>query len=429
MVMQRRTPQALPATRPLAVAAALVVAGAGCGEAPAGGAWRAAVDTAGGVTTVRTLAGRVWRDTARLVEEASIGAVAGEEAYLLGHVVGLAADGRRIYVLDDQVPVVRVYDWEGRHLRDIGGEGEGPGEFRNPAGVAVGPDGLVYVHDGGQGRITVFTAGGALVETRRTPSFNTYVPALTVSPDGLPCAPRLTNPEAPVHRWRSAMVCYGPDGPVGDTLGPPAFDYEPPRLPARGRRGVSFNVVPFAPRLVWSMSPSGAVLAGVPDDYRFQVRRGGRTTVVEKASWEPVPVRDDEAAWHRRFIVVMNRAVEPGWSWNGPPIPGHKPAYHRLVGDRDGRVWVARPGPGERLEGGTEDSDDPADFFFNPLWRDRLLLDVFEEGGRYLGPVEAPTGMRFALPRPWILHDVVVAVVEDERGVQYVKRYRLVARR
>jgi hypothetical protein len=124
----------------------------------------------------------------------------------------------------------------------------------------------------------------------------------------------------------------------------------------------------------------------------------------------------------------MNRVVEPGWVWNGPPIPDQKPAYSHLVGDHDGRIWVARPGPGRRLAGGTEDSRDPRDFLFNPLWRDRTLVDVFDVDGRYLGPVRVPDGLRFSIPRPDIRGDRVVAVVVDEDGVQRVKRYRLVTK-
>ncbi|MGD2152419.1 MAG: hypothetical protein PVG79_04075, partial [Gemmatimonadales bacterium] len=278
-----------------------------------------------------------------------------------------------------------------------------------------------------QGRITVFTLDGELVETRRTGAFNTYVPPLTVSRDGTPYVPQLLNPGEPPHRWRTAMVGYGAGGAVRDSLRPSAYEYEPPRLPAHGERSVSYNLVPFAPRVVWTMTPLRAIVSGVSQAYRFEVQLAeGGTTVIERASWDLVPVLPDEAAWHRRFMTVMNRSVEPGWVWNGPPIPQHKPAYSHLIGDPNGRIWVARPGPGERLAGGTEDSSDARDFWFNPLWRDRPMLDVFGGKGRYLGPVEVPSGFRLSLPQPHIENDLVVAVVEGEHGVQYVKRYTLV---
>ncbi len=91
----------------IGVIAALV---SGCSSRPAGEGWVHETSAEGQVTTVRTLSGSVWGGTARLVEEASIGAVDVTEAadeYLLGSVNGLAVGEDRIYILDRQVPTVR----------------------------------------------------------------------------------------------------------------------------------------------------------------------------------------------------------------------------------------------------------------------------------------------------------------------------------
>jgi len=48
------------------------------------------------------------------------------------------------------------YDADGVLLAEWGGEGDQPGEFRSPVGVALGPDGLVYVADKGNSRVQVF---------------------------------------------------------------------------------------------------------------------------------------------------------------------------------------------------------------------------------------------------------------------------------
>jgi len=50
-------------------------------------------------------------------------------------------------------------------VRRIGGEGEGPGEFRMPIGVSVGPDGRVHVIDRRNRTWSVFDRQGALVST------------------------------------------------------------------------------------------------------------------------------------------------------------------------------------------------------------------------------------------------------------------------
>lgn len=83
--------------------------------------------------------------------------------------VAVDAAGERVYVVDtggvssDQ-HMVRVFDaHSGAHLSDIGKRGSGPGELNLPRDVAVGPDGLLYVVDGANFRVQVFSKDGSFV--------------------------------------------------------------------------------------------------------------------------------------------------------------------------------------------------------------------------------------------------------------------------
>lgn len=74
--------------------------------------WQASYETLGDTLVVRTLSGSVWGDTARLVPEVSIGMFDGPEEYVFGqiHSLAMGQDGT-IYVVDRQVPALRVYNW------------------------------------------------------------------------------------------------------------------------------------------------------------------------------------------------------------------------------------------------------------------------------------------------------------------------------
>lgn len=164
----------------------LCLAAAGCGGGPGvaddTGEWIRETTTEGNVTTIRTLGGSVWGGTARLEEEASIGVEQGPEEQMLGRGAGLAAGDDAVYVLDSQLPAVRVYDMEGNHLRDVGREGQGPGEFTQPMDVAIGPDGRIFVRE--RARVAVFTPEGEPGDTLPIDSgFHSSTP-MTVTHDG-----------------------------------------------------------------------------------------------------------------------------------------------------------------------------------------------------------------------------------------------------
>jgi DNA-binding beta-propeller fold protein YncE len=79
--------------------------------------------------------------------------------------------GERVYVVDtggvrSQNHRVRVFDAKsGDHLFDIGTRGSAEGEFNLPRGIAVAPDGTVYVVDAGNFRVQAFDRDGKFLRT------------------------------------------------------------------------------------------------------------------------------------------------------------------------------------------------------------------------------------------------------------------------
>lgn len=70
---------------------------------------------------------------------------------------GIGVDGfGRVYVVTSAWEGVHVFDNDGSWITNIGGEGGGPGEFRNVNGIAVSKVGdlLLYDQSGGGGRLT-----------------------------------------------------------------------------------------------------------------------------------------------------------------------------------------------------------------------------------------------------------------------------------
>src|SRR5207244_1014807 len=67
------------------------------------------------------------------------------------------------WILEYSTKDIRIFDPSGKHLRTIGRSGKGPGEFTYPDGMALAPDGLVWVHDPQNARFSIFDQEGKFV--------------------------------------------------------------------------------------------------------------------------------------------------------------------------------------------------------------------------------------------------------------------------
>lgn len=80
-------------------------------------------------------------------------------------VFGLMIDARcdeagNVYLLDHQLSLVRVVSPEGKYIAELGGEGEGPGECRQPQTLTLMPDGTVGLGQRFPGRFIKVTTDG-----------------------------------------------------------------------------------------------------------------------------------------------------------------------------------------------------------------------------------------------------------------------------
>ncbi len=396
------------------------------GEASSAAEWVSETVTEGDVTTVTTVSGSVWGGSATLVEEVSIGVESGDDAYMLGSVRAIIEDGGEIFVLDQQVPIIRVYDLSGQHLRDIGAEGNGPGEFERPESMVIDPAGRLFIRDPRNGRIMILSKDGEELGTIRiTSSFSTSNP-MVVTRDGTVYNYELLNRGSDVTDWSLGMIpMYEDEEMEGEPVSPPEYDYEPPQLVARSGGSTSVNNVPFTPGVQWTLSPSGAVIGGVSDDYSFDIRRTDGTMIRVIKSWEPIPVDPEESAWRKRSTTANMRSTQADWSWSGADIPSTKPAFSQLLADFSGRIWVRRPGPGYHVEEECNEDPQPGEPFGTACWGQDTTWEVFDEEGRFLGGAALPERVR-TFPQPYIRDDLFLATHMDDMGTVTVKKYRIV---
>jgi 6-bladed beta-propeller len=102
---------------------------------------------AGGAATIKPQ--ELWR-------------VGGDEEGVIFGVIRDAAvdDAGNVYLLDVQLNQVHVFDRDGKFVRDIGREGEGPGEFRRPSSLFLTPDGKIAIVQSMPGKFILLTPDG-----------------------------------------------------------------------------------------------------------------------------------------------------------------------------------------------------------------------------------------------------------------------------
>jgi len=395
---------------------------------PLGGEWRGTFTTEGNVTTVVNESGSVWGGTAKLVEEASIGVDRGEDPYMFGEVSGVFVSDTHIYVVDRQTPRVRMYSLAGEYVRDIGREGQGPGEYTRPGIVRGDEAGRLFVQDHGGHRFNVYSVDGDLLDTWSADFVCCAFP-MVMAPDGLLWFPVFHGPPRSGVPELAAQG-YGPDGLVDPLRLPrePEFKRAEIKVELRGPGRIDWPV-PFTPRFTWNIAYSGAIVAGASDRYRFEIQSADGSTLIVEHYGEPAPIIAAEAEWYRRQYVASLRRIttSPGWNWDGAEMPGTKPAFFEIIPTLSGDIWVARQGPGERMTECTEDPMESGEEAIDqPCWRDTWIIDAFGGDGRYLGEIERIRNFWPLAANTFVRGDVVVAAVEDEAATIMVKRYRLV---
>ncbi len=384
--------------------------------------WVGTVTTEGDVTTVVNESGSVWGGKARLIEEASIGVEAGADEYMFGFINSMYATDDRIAVLDEHTNIVRMYDREGRFLFNVGGEGQGPGEYTDAIILTMDPEGRTYVFDIGNRRLTAYTPDGAYADSWPFPDFGCCAWQMHPQPAGLLLLP-VQEVDRETRERRYGVQTFSPEtGEVAaDPLWVPEFEFEEAVHEVDGRP----IPTPFSPRIVWQSMSNGGLVAGASDSYSFEILRTDGTKLVVERHVAPVAIDPEEREWQRRLTVGMMRSRQEDFDWDGAEMPQHRRAFNWFTPAVSGEIWVSREIGTYRVDDCLEDplEDYAGEMSIRPCFRPLFAYDAFGADGRFLGEVELPD------PRPspmYVNENTVLGYLEDEAGTIMVKRYRLV---
>ena len=149
-----------------------------------------AADHSGGGVLKYTATGQYVRTIGRPRPPQNYGDPAPLDQIRLPEGVAIGPEGN-LYVVDTDTPHTRVSVWTatGRFVRSFGDYGSGPGQLSDPRQVAVDGAGFVYVADSANNRVQRFTPDGQFAASIGQGQTFTTRPELLSTPRGVAVAP------------------------------------------------------------------------------------------------------------------------------------------------------------------------------------------------------------------------------------------------
>lgn len=316
----------------------------------------------------------------------AIGRAEGAAHEMFGEISGVAFDASdNLYVLDRQANRVMVYDRTGRFLRQIGKEGQGPGELMAPLRMALAPDGTVVVSDLARRGYSLFRPDGTFI---RNVVVEGWTPGMS---GGIAWHPR----GGIVATYRRPMEALG-QGSTSQTqnvmplLFQPAAGGEPTRLydipqairidqqsSSPGEVMVRMRPPPmFSPAVLFGVIPSGQMALSFTSGYTVRIldangqtvrylQRPMRPRLTTEADRERARENQRETLTSGRGMirVTIGGPGGGGGGGGGPPPadgPGRQeiermlremefadtiPALRGLRVVPSGKLWIERTGP------------------------------------------------------------------------------------
>lgn len=364
----------------------------------------------GGVVRVTNTGPSMWDDTTsfRLVEDGVIAPAEGSPGELSDINAVVADQLGNVYVFQAQPTLIRVYSPAGEWLRDIGREGDGPGEYRSGM-LGIHHDTL-FMQDPNNTRLTTFLTSGEFIGSHTSQCCWWTSSVLPVFGNGT--VPIMGPPPAGAPERNGATYLTHLDGSVTDTILSPLEQDDDSRSwsvelkSGKSTSRMSMNI-PLMPGVRSAYLPSLQQVEGNTGSYLLAiVGLRGDTARVFTAPAQSLTISDTQrdsmfdaampkvgSRWRDAVLAVANKS----------DIPTSWPAWSEIMVDDRSRIWVARPGSRGALS----------------------ILDVFSADGVLLGSVIPPE--RFTLRGSWA-GGKFYQISESEDGLPQVTVWRIASK-
>ena len=273
------------------------------------------------------------------------------DTILFGPITQIAANGRGDILVSEgqRSPLVHVFGSDGTYLSQVGGWGEGPGEYRYLNGAVIGAADSVYLWEFVANRILVYD-----------PDVFSYVRSAEVKDDGekqinlligatrdgwimtksLSSFLESDDGSMTINNDRHyELIKVNRDGSYGTNIFGTVDEYEMIYNLEEGG-GMTFLHTPFGRSPSWGVGPDDILYYGWSDEIEIMtVSADGSTRDTIRYEHDPVPITSAEMAEAMPENPYYLELVEA----RGPHET--KPAFQTFVVDDMSRVWIKLSSP------------------------------------------------------------------------------------
>jgi len=306
-----------------------------------------------------------------------------------------------VWAFDFKDQVIRRYDAGGKPRPAVGRKGSGPGEMRNANGMAMAPDGNVWVNDPANGRLSVFSEDGKVAR-----SVSHSLGGYRFHWGGwFDTSGKLVEPAIGASE---RLLLVDESGRTTGTLPAPTCgerDRDKAIIHARNSDKSYMNLgYPFGEGGGFRDDRQGHVWCATRSSTRLVKLALGRNDTLARTSVE-IPMIAVEA--REREVVLRSVLKEIAKyqtnDYDPHKVPTHKAGIRNFSVDSDGRLWVAH----------------------TPPWlKATTTLDVFDGSGRSQFRVSIPLRHHPSMPILARGNEFTLVTIDDDEIV-HIARFRL----
>ena len=319
----------------------------------------------------------------------------------------------QIYVSDSDAHNIKIFSPEGKLIKLVGQQGQGPGDLYSPSFIDIAGDRL-FVWESRNRRFSVMDKDGRFINSLQIAPEKGRTEGMKILPDGRLIV--MTEMQVEINKvlqqWYRIFL-LSTDLEIIKTI----YETKLQRRTLITDPMRMYVPQPFTPYVYWDITPDGRIILGCSDSYEIEVHDPDKGKLFSFShDFQPVKVNEKDKEQHFGVftIAVMRgdtREVTqgaPDYIKTNTTFPKIKPAFKNIIADDEGNIWVQTFNENREME--------------------ERFFDVFDDKGKFINRVEILGDGSFPNPSYKVtpIENMAFWKIEtDEDGFFSIVRYRI----